>query len=409
MGLPNIPLRPKQVHMWMDEKKFDCVVVGGGPAGSTFARIAARSGLSVLVLEKDRDIGLPVRCGEAISDAGIRLFVDPDPRWITSYIDRISLIAPDETKIEFDLVEKGYILDRRIFDYDLAQYAAMEGARIITKAYVNGVIIDDDKITGVKGTYLGQPFQIKAKIVVGADGVESRIGRWAGLKTTLKLKDVESGIQKTVTGINCQENMFEFYLSKRWAPGGYLWVFPKGKNRANIGLGISGIFAKEGKAAHKFLDEFLEWKYPEASVLTTVVGGIPVAKTVKEMVTDGLMLIGDAAHTCNPLTGGGITPGMRSGLLAAETAIEALKNGGPTKKNLQTYEKAWNKIGGKNHEKYYRIKEAIYKFSDDDLNKIAAGLAKIPEKQRSLLKIFLATVRNKPSLLIDVARVFAGL
>ena len=392
----------------MNEKEYDCIVVGGGPAGSTFARIAAQGGLSVLLLEKDRDIGLPVRCGEAISDSGIRLFVDLDPRWITSSIDRIGLIAPDETKIEFDLIEKGYILDRRIFDYDLAQYAALEGARIITKAYVNGLIIDDDKITGVKGTYLGETFEVKAKIVVGADGVESRVGRWAGLKTTLKLKDIESGIQKTVTGIDCQDNLFEFYLSKRWAPGGYLWVFPKGKNRANIGLGLSGNFARDGKAAHKFLDEFLEWKYPEASVLTTVVGGIPVAKTVKEMVTDGLMLVGDAAHTCNPLTGGGITPGMRSGLLAAETAITALNNGGPTKKNLQAYEKSWRKIGGKNHEKYYRIKEAIYKFSDDDLNEIASRLAIIPESERNLLKLFLAAVRNKPSLLIDVARVFAG-
>ena len=114
--------------MWKDQKEFDCIVVGGGPAGATFARIAALGGLSVLLLEKDRDIGMPVRCGEAISDAGIRLFVDPDPRWLASTIDRIRLIAPDDTEIEFDMLEKGYILDRRIFDYDLAQYAANEGA-----------------------------------------------------------------------------------------------------------------------------------------------------------------------------------------------------------------------------------------------------------------------------------------
>jgi len=394
--------------MWKEQKEFDCIVVGGGPAGSTFARIAAQGGLSVLLLEKDRDIGMPVRCGEAISDTGIRLFVDPDPRWLTSTIDRIRLIAPDETSIEFDLLEKGYILDRRIFDYDLAQYAAQEGAQVVTKAYVDGLIIEDDKVVGVKGTHIGEPFEKRSKIVVGADGVESRVGRWAGLKTVIKLKDMECGIQKTVSGIECQENMFDFYLARRWAPGGYLWVFPKGKNRANIGLGISGYFAKEGKASYKFLDEFIEWKYPNASVLTTVVGGIPVDKTLKEMVTDGLMLVGDAAHTCNPLTGGGITPGMRSGLLAAETAVKALNNGGPTKKNLQAYEKSWHKIGGKNHERFYRIKDTIYKFDDDDFIKIARGIADVPEKDRSLMKLFSVAVRKKPSLLFDVARVFAG-
>ena len=394
--------------MWKDQKEFDCIVVGGGPAGSTFARIAAQGGLSVLLLEKDRDIGMPVRCGEAISDPGIRLFVDPDPRWLASTIDRIRLIAPDDTEIEFDMLEKGYILDRRIFDYDLAQYAANEGAIIVTKAYVDGLIIDNDNVVGVTGTHIGDHFDIRAKIVVGADGVESRVGRWAGLKTVLKLKDIESGIQKTVTGIKCQENMFDFYISRKRAPGGYLWVFPKGKNKANIGLGISGYFAKDGKSSRKYLDEFLEEKYPQASVLTTVVGGIPVAKTVKQLVGDGIMLVGDAAHACNPLTGGGITPGMRSGLLAAEAAVKALHNGGPKKKNLQSYEKTWHKIGGKNHERYYRIKESLYKLDDIDFNTIAHAVASIPEESRTLMKLFSAAVRKKPSLIFDVARVFAG-
>ena len=394
--------------MWKEQKEFDCIVVGGGPAGSTFARVAAEGGLSVLLLEKDRDIGVPVRCGEAVSDAGLRIFHEPDPRWIASTINRIRLIAPNETMVEFDLQQKGYILDRRIFDYDLAEYASSAGAQIVTKAYVDDVIIENDRVVGVKGTHVGERFEKRAKIVVGADGVESRVGRWAGLKTTVKLKNMECGIQKTVTGIDVDDHMFDFYLSRRWAPGGYLWVFPKGKNKANIGVAISGYYAKDGKAAHKFLDEFLAWKYPNASVLTTVVGGIPVDKTVKEMVNDGIMLIGDAAHTCNPLTGGGITPGMRSGLLAAETAVKALHNGGPTKKNLQAYEKSWHKIGGKNHERFYRIKDTIYRYTDDDLIKIARGLAAVPENDRSLMKLFSVAVRKKPSLIFDVARVFAG-
>ena len=395
--------------MWKEQKEFDCIVVGGGPAGSTFARVAAEGGLSVLLLEKDRDIGVPVRCGEAISDAGLRIFHEPNPRWIASTINRIKLVAPNETVVEFDLHQKGYILDRRIFDYDLAEFASIAGAQIVTKAYIDGLIIEDDKVVGVKGTHVGERFEKRAKIVVGADGVESRVGRWAGLKTTVKLKDMECGIQKTVTGIDVNEHMFDFYLSKKWAPGGYLWVFPKGKHKANIGLAISGHYAKDGKAAHKFLDEFLAWKYPNASVLTTVVGGVPVAKTVKQMVMDGLMLVGDAARTVNPVTGGGIISGMRSGLLAAETAVKALRNGGPIRKNLSSYEKEWHKIGGKNHERFYRIKETIFRFTDDDLNRIADGIANVPEDGRSLLKLFTIAVSKKPSLLIDVTRVFTGI
>lgn len=395
--------------MWQDQKEFDCIVVGGGPAGTTFARVAAEGGLSVLLLEKDRDIGMPVRCGEAVSDAGLRIFHDPDPRWIAATIKRIKLIAPNNTSVEFNLKEEGYILDRRIFDYDLAEYAAAAGAQVVTKAYVDGLIIEDDRVAGVRGTFVGEPFEKRARIVVGADGVESRVGRWAGIRTQIKLKDMESAIQKTVTGIEVDEHMFEFYLSRQRAPGGYLWVFPKGRNKANIGLAISGVYAREGKPAHKFLDEFMEEKYPDSSVLTTVVGGVPVDKTVKHMVGDGIMLVGDAAHTVNPMTGGGIVPGMRSGFLAAETAVKALHNGGPSKKNLIDYEKEWHKIGGKNHERLYKIKEAVFRFSDDDLSRIAEGVAEIPEENRSLLKVFSTALKKKPTLLIHVARLFAGL
>jgi len=392
------------------QQQFDCIVVGGGPAGTTFAQVASRGGLSVLVLEKDRDIGMPVRCGEAISDKGLRYFHDPDPRWIQSTIDRIKLTAPNGTEIEFDLNDKGYILDRRIFDYDLAHMAAQEGAMIVTKAYVNGLIIENETVCGVKGNYLNSPFEIQAKIVIGADGVESRVGRWGGLRTQVKLKDMESGIQKTVSGIEVQSNKFEFYLSRKWAPGGYLWVFPKGNRSANIGLAISGYYAKEGKSAQKFLDEFLQWKYPECSVLTTVVGGIPVDKTLKCMVGDGLMLVGDAAHTVNPMTGGGISSGMMSGMAAAETAIELLqKKKELTKANLHSYEKKWRKLRGKKHEKYYRIKEAIFRFDDDDLNRIADGIAAVKEEDRSLMKLFSIAVSKKPALLIDVMRLFTGL
>ena len=141
-----------------------------------------------------------------------------------------------------------------------------------------------------------------------------------------------------------------------------------------------------------------------------IAGGVPVAKTVKKMVTNGLMLVGDAAHTVNPMTGGGIVSGMRSGVLAAETAVSILKSKqSPTKKRLQKYEKEWYKIGGKNHEKFYRIKESIFRFEDKDLNQIADGIADIPEYKRSLLKLFSIAVSKKPSLLLDVARLFTGL
>ena len=392
--------------MWKNQQ-FDLIVVGGGPAGSTAARYAAMEGLIVLVLEKDRDIGVPVRCGEAASDEGLRIFLTPDPRWIKSVITKMRLISPSGYKIDIELAQKGYILDRRIFDSDLAQYASTEGARIVCKAYVNGLIHENDSVVGVKGDYLGEPFEVKSKIVIGADGVESRVGRWAGLNTVVKMKDMESAIQKTISGIEVDENRFDFYLSQELAPGGYLWIFPKGSNSANIGLGVSGIHSRH-RSAQKYLDSFLDSTFPDGSVISSTMGGVPCAKTMDKFVANGLMLAGDAAHMVNPVTGGGIVPGMRGGMLAGEMAVKAIKSGNTSENYLSQYQREWHKVGGKNHERFYSIRNVINSLTDGELDSIAKSIEKIKPNERSIAKLFRKAVYKKPALIIDVMKVFAG-
>ena len=393
--------------MWR-QQKFDIIVVGGGPAGTTAARYAAQEGLSVLLLEKDRDIGVPVRCGEAVTDEGLRIFHEPQERWIKSTIKRLRLIPPSEKAIDLNLQQIGYILDRRVFDYDLGEYASQAGAQIVTKAYVTGLIIKNDFVSGVTGIFMGQPFNIESKLVIAADGVESRVGRWAGLKTNIKMKDMESAYQKTITGIEVDESRFDIFVSRKWAPGGYLWVFPKGPNIANVGLGVSGEYSKE-KSAIRYLDEFLDSHFPNYSVVAQAAGGVPCARTLKTIVSNGLMLTGDAARMVNPMTGGGIVSGMRGGLLAAQTAVKAINNGDVSAKSLKPFQKEWHKVGGKNHDRFYRIKETIYKLSDEDIDSIADAVSEIPEGERTITKVFSKAVFKKPSLVVDVIRVFAGM
>jgi digeranylgeranylglycerophospholipid reductase len=79
---------------------YDVIVVGAGPAGSTAARYAAKNGCTVLLLEKDREIGIPVRCGEAVGDVGLRRVLEPKESWFANKIETVRLIAPDGTKVE---------------------------------------------------------------------------------------------------------------------------------------------------------------------------------------------------------------------------------------------------------------------------------------------------------------------
>ena len=97
------------------------------------------------------------------------------------------------------------MLERKIFDYELARTAADAGADILTRAYVNGLLFDSGKVSGVKYEYNGEQKEVKAKIVIAADGVESRVGRWAGLKTHIDFRDMESAVQITAAKISFKQ------------------------------------------------------------------------------------------------------------------------------------------------------------------------------------------------------------
>ena len=219
--------------------EYDIIVVGAGPAGSTAARFAASKGVSVIILEKDRDVGYPVRCGEAITKKGLEEFIEPSVRFISSHINKFSMISPDDTEVILPLEETGFVLERRIFDYELSKLAVKKGAEILTRAYVNGLIFENDKVAGVKYEYRGEQKELRSKIVIAADGVESRVGRWAGIKTHTDFRDMESCVQITAAEIPVDPNTCYFYFGEEYAPKGYFWIFPKANGAANIGLGVT--------------------------------------------------------------------------------------------------------------------------------------------------------------------------
>ncbi len=388
---------------------YDIIVVGGGPAGSMAAWEIAKAGLSVCLLEKDRDIGYPVRCGEAVSHNGLSQFVEPHEKWIASRINKFRLVSPSGTQIDANLTnETGYVLNRRIFDYDLSKFAANAGAEIYTKSFVKNLIIEEGFVRGVIVDILGEEKVLKSSMVVGADGVTSAIGRMAGLRTQIRMKDMESCVQYTVANVDVDPNRLDFYMGTNCAPGGYLWVFSKGDRTANIGIGISGKYSKE-KSAQSFLNDFMKDKYPQASILTTMCGGVPCSKPMKDPFTDGLILVGDAAHHVNPMTGGGIVSGMKAGQIGGQVSAEAIKQGDASKKFLKKYSDKIRKDFCNRHDRLYKIKEMTTNLPDADLDAIARKVEQIPIENRSLTNIFKAAVFRKPSLIVDVVKVFAGI
>ncbi len=384
-------------------KEYDVIVVGAGPSGSIAAKYAAEKGVSVLVLEKDREIGVPVRCGEAVSISGISEFTNPDEKYIAAMINKFALIAPNGTEVTLSFEMDVCILNRNLFDKTLSEEAMHSGADFITNAYVYDLLFDEGKVSGVKFKHFGEEFEVNSKVVIAADGVESRVGRWAGLTTHVDFREMEGAYQILAGNVSVPDDTLFFYFGKDVAPEGYLWVFPKGNNKANIGIGVSGAIGKK-KSAYKFLNEFVEEHFPEASMLSAISGGVPCTPTLKKIAAPGIILVGDAARQVNPLSGGGIVSGMIGGSIGGAVAAQSVLDKRPDK--LVQYQELWEKRLGKRHRIFDKVKNGVYNFSDEQFNNLARSFNKVPYEKRTLGNLFKKALINQPSLLLEAAKIF---
>ena len=340
--------------------RYDLVVVGAGPAGSVAAWTAAEAGLSVLLIEKRQEIGSPVRCAEGVPHESLQGFLEPEVGWISAEVDRAQIVASFAGEV-FERWQGsgglGYVLERRVFDRVLAERAAAAGAEVRVKMPAVGLLCEDGIVKGVVAEWQGQQIEIGASVVIAADGVESRVGTWAALDTQLPLQDTMVCAQYLLSGIDWDPACLGYWIDEAVAPGGYAWVFPKGEGLANVGLGVQADRGEETALA--YLNRFVEQEpaLSPGSPVTLVVGNAPVAPPCSRLVTDGLMLVGDAARQVDALTGGGIIHAMTAGRLAAQVAADALAEGDVSAQGLAGYQEQANKLLGRRLARSYRLRQ----------------------------------------------------
>jgi digeranylgeranylglycerophospholipid reductase len=198
---------------------YDVVVIGAGPAGSIAARACAQAGLRVLLAEKRQEIGSPVRCAEAAGKDTVAEFIPLDDKWIAAEVDHFSLTSAAGDVIHFPPLETTLVLERKIFDRELAHSAADAGADVIVKARAAGFIKNDAGLEGVNLIVQGRPHAVHCRIVIGADGTEAQSTRWAGLKSNPQLKDYYSAAQYLLTDVNVDQSVCQYHLGCRRTRG----------------------------------------------------------------------------------------------------------------------------------------------------------------------------------------------
>lgn len=376
VGALRLELRPQSSSQTPLRRRFDLVVVGAGPGGSLAAQTAAQAGLSVLLIEKRQEIGSPVRCAEGVGHSQLAIFLEPDNRWISAEITKaeITALADDKPKVLRAEGGRGYILERRVFDRVLAERAAQAGAEVRVKTAATGLIMENDQVRGIKirhGDFFSGvgEIEIETQLIIAADGVESQVGRWAGLDTQLPVGDTMVCAQYLLAGINIDPVCTSYWISYKIAPGGYAWIFPKGEGTANVGLGVQAdlwqaigshsVDYVNQETVLGYLTRFIESQpsLAQGYPVTLVVGNVPVALSPENIVKDGLMLVGDAARQVDALTGGGIINAMSAGKLAARIAVEAIEAGDTSANFLSRYKTAWEQSEGRKLKRNYRLRQ----------------------------------------------------
>ena len=316
------------------------VVIGGGPAGSTAARIIALGGHSVLLVEEHPKVGVPTHCTGKISVNACReLNLNPP---VLNELRGAIFHSPSGATVTVERKEtQAYIVDRAEFDIRLAGKAVEAGATLRTSSRVRKVVVKESSVSvGFDGDE-----QSLCRAVVAADGSPSGIAHQLGLYTK-KPAEVRFGVQKEVSGLETDSAFAEVFFSRQFAPGFFAWLVPTGRESARVGLAVK---TDTRTPPRRLLDCFMR-EHPSLSRVNNrsasdaIVHTIPTGGSLARTVSRGILIAGDAAGQIKSTTGGGLYYGVLCSQIAGRIVCEALDNSKSLvldEKSLEPYEYEW--------------------------------------------------------------------
>jgi flavin-dependent dehydrogenase len=323
---------------------LDAIIVGGGPAGSATAARLAAAGHSVLLLDR---AAFPRRkaCGECVNPAGVAALHalgawDAVEAATHARLDGWRIRPGEEAGFRgrFPGDVHGIGIAREVLDPILLEHARVRGAEVRTGVRVTGVVREGGCVVGVRATGDdGAEREIRARLVVGADGLRSVVVRRLELvRRAPRLRKV--ALTAHVSGVDA--------VGRGWGElralgRGCVGMAEVGGGRCNVTVVVAGDEAREvaGDPAGFFDDALRRFGFADARRVDEVLSTGPFDFPVRRAVVDGALLVGDAAGYYDPFTGQGIFRGLRGAELAARTADAALRAGDLSAAALAPYER----------------------------------------------------------------------
>ena len=330
----------------------DVIIVGAGPAGSTAAASLARRGRDVLLLDR-AEFPRDKPCGDGIPPGTVAILHDlglKDSLRDAGFapVHAVRLVSGRGRDFRIDFTAKRadaefFIAPRIRFDDLLRCHAVASGARFELGS-VRAPVMDGHRVAGVRVKNGGEEKDIRARLVIAADGATSAIAR---ALSSDKPPEAHRGvaIRAYLDGIETLTSTVEFHFSAPLAPG-YGWIFPLGDRRANVGVIVrTDRFKQRGVALETLLDDFLDSPdvrvrmEPGAKPVDVATWQLPYATPRSHpRAFQGALLAGDAGRFIDSVTGEGIHHAVVTAAIAAEVADEALAQPGRADEILASYD-----------------------------------------------------------------------
>ena len=346
------------------------MVVGGGPAGSSAAHMAAKNGCTVALIEKEKEIAETVRTSGVTWISDINEFGIPKECY--NPIKKFSFCSPKNYVTITDNVAKAAVLDVRKTYRFLATRSKSSGSELFTGTNVSEVLKNSaGKCVGVVAKSQGKLIQFNAKVVIDASGFTSIVAKELGYVT--QWKKFGAGAEFEVKTEKLEHDNWWLMVGQEYSPAGYAWIFPTSKNTARIGVGVGKPDSDVDPTVR--LNELIDKKIGPIKDLGNIekiefhYGLIPNEGLSRKTVYDNLILVGDSAGQANPLVLEGIRYAIRFGEVAGKVAANAVKNNDTSESSLIPYEKEWKKAIESKINSAVKVQNRWVGLSDDEWDK----------------------------------------